>query len=223
MKQFSDTDKINFRSHCTCHIMPDCFHCTCHIMPDCFHCTCHIMPDCFHCTCHIIPDCFHCTCHIMPDCFHGFCKLTTMHISRTWIEAAPKKFSVSCLPTNPSFLEKDFFLPNILPPLFQSFALFLAVAVLGMCSQTTSPYMHVHASLASFQRHLYTIKVWSEMGVLHCCSTSGGYRVVGHGQNFKVKKKIEPTYQPCLLPPWRQEKGFFFFWRGLSCSFYTQL
>ena len=87
------------------------------------------------------------------------------------------------------FLEKIiFFLPNT-PPLFQLVALFLAVSVLGMCSQTTDSCISM-SLLANYRQHLYTIKVWSEMSVLHRRSTSGGHWVVSHGQNFKVKKQI---------------------------------
>ena len=58
----------------------------------------------------------------------------------------------------------------------------------------------------------YTIKVWSEMDVLHRCSTSGGCWVVCHGQNLRSKKKFEPTYWPCLLPPLWPETGIFLVW-----------
>ena len=70
----------------------------------------------------------------------------------------PKKFSVSSLSTGPFSRESRHFLPNI-PPLFQLNALFLAVAVLGMWSQTIDLYVYVHDSLASYRQHLNTIKV----------------------------------------------------------------
>ena len=58
------------------------------------------------------------------------------------------------------FLEKieTFFLPNI-PPLFQLVALFLAVAILGMWSQTTDSYMYGQESLADYRQHLNMTKV----------------------------------------------------------------
>ena len=40
----------------------------------------------------------HGTCNIMPDCLHGFCRLRTLHVSRTWIDAAPKNWKVAHKP-----------------------------------------------------------------------------------------------------------------------------
>ena len=58
--------------------------------------------------------------------------------------------------------------------------------------------------------HVYTIK--SEMGVPHCGSTSGGYWVVSHGQNFLVQENFELTDRPCLISRWRPETGIFLAW-----------
>ena len=92
-----------------------------------------------------------------------------------------------------------------------------------MCSQTTGSFMYAHDFLTSWQRHLCTMKAYSEMCVQYCCSTSGGYWVVSHGQHFKVQKKFE-TDLPTLpfFRPWRPETEYFF-WCGLIkyWSFYV--
>ena len=74
-------------------------------------------------------------------------------------------------------------------------------------------------------RHFYTIKVQSELGVLHCCSTSGGYWVVSHGQNFKVKKKFEPTLPSSTMVTGNRKllgcgQSFFFFFCFFHFSVY---
>ena len=50
------------------------------------------------------------------------------------------------------------------------------------------------------------------MGVPHCGSTSGGYWVVSHGQNFLVQKNFELNERPCLFSRWRPETGNFLVW-----------
>ena len=76
--------------------------------------------------------------------FNFFFFLDHFRTSCCSCKAAPKIFSVSSLLTDPFSWENRIFLPNI-PPLFQLVALFLAVAVLGMCSQTTEACMHALA------------------------------------------------------------------------------
>ena len=63
----------------------------------------------------------------------------------------------------------------------------------------------------TLMERLNTIKVQSEMGVLHCCSTSGGFWVVfSHGEKFKVQTKIlnRPTDPPFFYLGHRTQKIF---------------
>ena len=103
---------------------------------------------------------------------------------------------------------RTLFLANVPPFFFQLVALFLAVAVLGMCSKTTDSHMHVHDSTTLWRATcdtFCTMKGESELGVLHCCSASGGYWVVSQAQKFRFQKNLNRHTYPAFFPPWLPE------------------
>ena len=82
-----------------------------------------------------------------------------------------QKFFCFQSPDRPVFPRKYKFYFALHTTFFPLTYLFLPVAVLGMCSQTTDSYMYIcpRLSIASYHEwHLYMIKVWSEMGA---CAT----------------------------------------------------
>ena len=91
-----------------------------------------------------------------------------------------------------------------------------AIAVLGMCPQTIDSNMwttyisrYLHEPQAVCQRHLDTILTqWVCYTVVQCLV--GCKPCMTKILSFKIN--FEPTDRPCLLPPWRPERGNFFWW-----------
>ena len=90
-----------------------------------------------------------------------------------------------------------------IPPLLQLVALFLAVAVLGICSQTTDSYMHVyvHHSLASYTGDTSTRQKYNLRWVCYTVvqRLEGSEYFYSLGKNFKVKKILDQPLNPVFF------------------------
>ena len=118
-----------------------------------------------------------------------------------------KKISVSSLPPDPFSWENRIF--------FARRTSFIPVCCLShsCCSlrHNVTDHWLIHVCPQLSSQLPATLTHESEMGVLHCCSTSGGYWVVSHGlKHFNIQKSIEPAYRPSLLPPLQTRNRTFF-------------